>query len=422
MSNQFLDIQKQLKKAVGALKIESQVFRELKRAHKFLKFKIPVLMDNGQTKMFLGFRCQHNNALGPYKGGIRFSPEVSEQELKVLAMLMTWKCALVNLPFGGAKGGIIVNPYELSEQELKRLSQGYVRGIFSCIGPEVDVPAPDMNTNPQIMAWMVEEYSKLKGEFSPGAFTGKPEELQGLQGRLEATGYGGVVVLEELRKRLGLKAEEMSVAIQGFGNVASNFAKFAFQKGYRILAVSEKPGGVFVEQGLNPEKTLACLAAKGKIAGCYCVGSVCDSNYGKQISNEELLEMDVDVLAPAAVENVITEENANKIKAKYIIAMANGPVTSQAQEILEKRDILVVPDILANAGGVIASYFEWLQAKQGVLWAREKTYQEMAKILEKSFEEVWHLAKTKGVSLKQAAHLIAVNRVAEAIRSKKNKN
>ena len=421
MSNQFLDIQKQLEEAVKTLEIEPRIFEEMKRPHRFIKFEIPVLMDNGETKIFSGFRCQHNNALGPYKGGIRFHPELCEQEVKVLAMLMTWKCALVDIPFGGAKGGVIVDPYKLSEQELKRLSQGYVQGIFSCIGPEIDIPAPDVNTNLQIMAWMVEEYSKLKGEFAPGAFTGKPEELQGLKGRLEATGYGGVVVLEHLRKKLGLKSEEMSVAIQGFGNVGSNFAKFAFEKGYKILAVSERQGGIFVEQGLNPEKTLDCLAKKGKIAGCYCVGSVCDSNYGKQISNEELLEMDVDVLAPAAIENVITKENAGKIKAKYIIAMANGPITAEAQEILEKRNILIVPDILANAGGVTASYFEWLQAKQGVLWEREKTYQEMAKILEKSFEEVWNSARAKNIGLKQAAHLIAVDRVAEAIKSRNNK-
>ncbi len=421
MSNQFSDIQKQLEKAVKALNIEPRIFEELKRPHKLVKFEIPVLMDNGETKIFSGFRCQHNNALGPYKGGIRFHPELCEQEVKVLAMLMTWKCALVNIPFGGAKGGVIVDPYKLSEQELKRLSQGYVQGIFSCIGPEIDIPAPDVNTNLQIMAWMVEEYSKLKGEFTPGAFTGKPEKLQGLKGRLEATGYGGVVVLEQLRKKLGLKSEEMSVAVQGFGNVGSNFAKFAFEKGYKILAVSEREGGIFVEQGLNPKKTLDCLAKKGKIAGCYCIGSVCDSNYGKQISNEELLEMDVDVLAPAAIENVITKENAGKIKAKYIIAMANGPITAEAQEILEKRNILIVPDILANAGGVTASYFEWLQAKQGVLWEREKTYQEMAKILEKSFEEVWNSARAKNIGLKQAAHLIAVDRVAEAIKSRNNK-
>ncbi len=418
MSNQFSDIQKQLKQAVKILKIEPWIFAELKQPHRLVKFEIPVLMDNGETKIFLGFRCQHNNALGPYKGGVRFHPELCEQEVKVLAMLMTWKCALVNLPFGGAKGGVIVDPCKLSEQELKRLSQGYVQGIFPYIGPEIDIPAPDINTNPQIMAWMVEEYSKLKGKFTPGAFTGKPEELQGLKGRLEATGYGGVVVLEQMRKKLGLKPEEMSVAVQGFGNVGSNFARFAFQKGYKILAVSERQGGIFVGQGLNPEKTLDCLAEKGKIAGCYCVGSVCDLSYGRQITNKELLEIEVDVLAPAAIENVITKENAGKIRAKYIIAMANGPITAEAQEILEKRDILIVPDILANAGGVIASYFEWLQAKQRILWAREKTYQEMAKILEKSFEEVWSLAKAKNVSLKQAANLIAVNRVAKAIRSK----
>ncbi|MBL7156053.1 MAG: Glu/Leu/Phe/Val dehydrogenase [Candidatus Pacebacteria bacterium] len=411
-SNFLLDSQKQLKKISNILKIDSKILKNLEKHNKLIKFKISVQMDNGKIKEFLAFRSQHNNALGPYKGGIRFDPQVCEDEVKALSMLMTWKCALVNLPFGGAKGGVVVDPYKLSEKELEQISRGYVEKVFPYIGPETDIPAPDINTNSKIMAWMVDEYSKLKGEFSPGAFTGKPESFYGLKGRTEATGYGGVVILEQLREKLGLEAKKINIAIQGFGNVGFNFAKFAFEKSYNILAISEKDGGIFVKKGINPEKTLECKKQRGEIAGCYCSGSVCDLSYGKKITNNELLEMKVDVLVPSAVENVINENNAWKIKAKYIISMANGPVTSNAKEILEKRGVVIIPDILANAGGVIASYFEWLQAKQEILWEREKTYKELTKILKKSFEQVWNLSKTKNICLEQAGYVIAINRVA----------
>ncbi|KPK78842.1 MAG: hypothetical protein AMJ89_00200 [candidate division Zixibacteria bacterium SM23_73] len=412
----FLGIQKQFREIADVLNMESGIFQELRKPQRLVRFQIPVKMDNGKNKIFFGFRVQHNNILGPYKGGIRFHPDVSEDGVKALSMLMTWKCALVGLPFGGAKGGVIVEPRELKKGELEKLSRGYVKEIFPWIGPDIDIPAPDINTNPQIIAWMTDEYSKLKGEDSPAAFTGKPLKLWGLKGREEATGYGGVVILEKLKEKFDFKPKETTLAIQGFGNVGSNFARFAFEKGYQVLAVSEKEGGIFVEKGLDPKETLNCKEKNGKLAGCYCVGSVCDLNYGEKITNKELLEMKVDVLILAAIENVITRENASRIKAKYIISMANGPIALKAQEILNKRGIIVVPDILANAGGVIASYFEWLQSKQRILWEKEKTYQELAKILEMSFEKVWGLSKTKNINLKKAANLIAVGRVAEAIR------
>lgn len=412
----FLDSQKQLREIANFLKIEPEILQELKEPHRVIKFQIPVLMDDGKVRIFFGFRSQHNNALGPYKGGIRFHPEVSEDEIKALSMLMTWKCALVGLPFGGGKGGVRVEPRELSRAELERLSRGYVRGIFPWIGPDIDIPAPDINTNPQIMAWMTDEYSKLKGKETPAAFTGKPLDLWGLEGRKEATGYGGVIILKKLQKIFGFKPKDTTLAIQGFGNVGSNFANFAFQEGYKIIALSEKEGGVYVSEGLHPEQTLRCREKKGKIAGCYCVGSVCDLSLGKQITNEEFLEMKVDILVPAAVENVITKENAPKIRAKYIIEMANGPVTSGAQVILEKRKILLVPDILANAGGVIASYFEWLQSKEKKKWEREQTFNELSKILEKSFEKVWSLAEKEKINLRKAAYLLAIERVAKAMK------
>jgi glutamate dehydrogenase/leucine dehydrogenase len=333
-------------------------------------------------------------------------------------MLMTWKCSLVGLPFGGAKGGVKVNPFKLSQRELEELSRGYVRKVFSWIGPDKDIPAPDVNTNPQIMAWMVDEYSKKAGKFSPAAFTGKPENLWGLEGRREATGYGGVVILKELAKRLNFIPKKTTLAIQGFGNVGYYFSCWAHEEDYKILAVSEDYGGICVKGGLIPEKTLECKKRKGKIIGCYCVGSICNLGYGKEITNEELLEMDVDILVPAAVESVITEKNAHKIKAKYIIEMANSPIIPEAEMILEKRGVKIIPDILANSGGVIASYFEWLQSKQRKKWKKEKALKELSRILEEVFGKVWNLAEKENVSYRKAALTLAVDRVVEVMYNK----
>jgi glutamate dehydrogenase/leucine dehydrogenase len=373
-------------------------------------------MDDGKIKVFFGFRAQHNNALGPYKGGIRFHPDVSEDGIKVFSQLMTWKCSLAGLPFGGGKGGVIVNPRELSERELERLSRGYVREIFPWIGPEIDIPAPDVNTNSQIMVWMTDEYSKIKGEESPAAFTGKPVDFWGLEGREEATGYGGVVILKKLQEVFNFNPKETTLAIQGFGNVGSNFALNAFQEGYKIIAVSESEGAILVLQGLNPDETLLCREKKGKISGCYCAGSVCDTNLGKQISNDDLLELEVDILVPAAVENVITKDNASKIKAKYIIEMANSPITPEADNILKRKGTKVIPDILANSGGVIASYFEWLQSKDKKLWKKEKVLKDLSITLGNSFEKVWNLSKEKKVNFREAAYILAIGRVIKAMR------
>ena len=417
MTNQkfFLDTQGQFLEIAKILNLKPEIVEELKEPQRIIKFQIPVKMDDGKKKIFFGFRVQHNNALGSYKGGIRFHPEVSEDEIKTLSMLMTWKCSLAGIPFGGGKGGVIVDPRKLSRGELERLSRGYVKGVFPFIGPDLDIPAPDVNTNPQIMAWMTDEYSKLKREDCPAAFTGKPLEMWGLAGRNEATGYGGVVTLKKLAEIFNLNPKETTLAIQGFGNVGSNFAQFAFKAGFKILAVSEVDGGVYVKNGLDPEATLKCREEKGKISGCYCVGSVCDLSFGKGISNKEILGMEVDVLVPAAVENVITKENAPKIKAKYVIEMANGPVTSEAENILQKRGIISVPDILANSGGVIASYFEWLQGKEKKLWEREKVLKGLSKILEESFEKVFNLAKKEKINLRRSAEILAVERVVKAM-------
>jgi len=411
----FSEVQEQFKKIAKELKLKEETIEELEEMQRIVKFQIPVLMDDGKKKIFYGFRIQHNNALGPYKGGIRYSPQVSEDEVKMLAMLMTWKCSLAGLPFGGAKGGVIVDPRKLSEGELERLSRGYVQKTFPFIGPEKDIPAPDVNTNPKIMAWMEDEYSKLKSEDSPAAFTGKSIENFGLEGREEATGYGGVVILNRLREIFGFEPQKTTLAIQGFGNVGSNFATFAYKEGYKILAVSERKEGIYVEKGLDPELTIRCREGKGKIAGCYCVGSVCDLNYGKEITNEELLQIDVDVLVPAAIEDVITKENAPKIRAKYIIEMANSPTSTEAQQILEKRGIFVVPDFLANAGGVTASYFEWLQGKEKKKWEKEKVFSELSKMMREVFDRVLEFSQKKKINLREAANILAIERVARKI-------
>ena len=411
----FLEAQKQFTEIAEELGLKPNLIEELKEPNFLSKFQVPVLMDNGETKVFTGFRSQHNNALGPYKGGIRFYEKVSEEEIKTLSMLMTWKCSLVGIPLGGGKGGVIVNPRDLSIKELENLSRGYVKKLFPLIGPHKDIPAPDMNTNSQIMAWMVDEYSKLKREFSPAAFTGKSLDANGLEGRNEATGYGGVVILEKLKEVLGLKPEETTIAIQGFGNVGFHFAKFAVEKGYKIVSLSEFEGGVYLKEGLDAEKVFECRNEKNKIAGCYCNNSSCDIEGGREITNEKLLELEVDVLVPAAVENVIRKDNAANVKAKHIIAMANNPITKEAQKILEERGVVVVPDILSSAGGVVASYFEWLQAIEGDLWEKQKTFDGLSETLGKSFDQVWNLSKEKKISLNKAAYLLAVSRVAEAI-------
>ena len=414
--NFFVDTQQQFRKIAEDLNIGPEVVKELEQPHRVMEFQIPVEGDK-EVRFFSGLRSQHNNALGPYKGGIRFHPNVTREEIKALSMLMSWKCALVGLPFGGGKGGVIVEPRNLNKRELESLSRGYVRSIFPLIGPKKDIPAPDINTNPQIIDWMTDEYSKLKGKEVPAAFTGKSLQKGGLEGRKEATGYGGVVVLKKLGQILGLKPEQTTVAIQGFGNVGSNFARFVSEEGYKVVALSEVGGGSYLEAGFTPDKVLECRKEKGEIAGCYCKGLVCDYKGGKEITNRELLEMDVDILVPAAVEDVITEGNADRVKANYIIAMANGPVTNKAYQILYQKGKVVIPDILSNAGGVIASWFEYRQGKEGKKWEKEKVFSKLDDKLGEVFDQVWQVAQRKEIDLKTAAFEIAIARIAQAIQT-----
>lgn len=404
--NEFIQIAEQLDLKRGAIE-------KLKDPDRVMEFQIPVETSEGK-RYFTGFRSQHDDTLGPYKGGIRFHPHVSYQEVKALSMLMSWKCALMNLPFGGAKGGVTVNPKEMKQDGLKQLSEGYVEKLFEWLGPEKDVPAPDVNTNPTIMDWMTNKYSELKNEKVLSAFTGKSLENGGLEGREEATGYGGTVILDKLKEKFNLEPSKTTVAIQGFGNVGSNFAKFAFQKDFKIVALSEASGAIYLEKGLNPEQVLECKEEKGKLAGCYCKGSVCDYEEGKSMTNQELLERNVDVLVPAAVEDVITKENADRIKADYVISMANGPVTEEARKILESRDKVIVPDILANAGGVSASWMEFQQSEKRERWNKKGVFSELDKRLGRALDQVWEKAKGKDINLKQAALQVAIQKIANA--------
>ena len=365
-----------------------------------IEVKVPVLMANGKIKTFVGYRSQHNNVLGPYKGGIRFHQNVSQEEVVALSILMTLKCAANNLPLGGGKGGVIVNPKELSEGELERLSRIYAQKIAPFIGEDVDVPAPDVNTDGKIMMWMLDEYEKTINKKSPATFTGKPVEFGGSLGRTEATGRGGVIVMNNLLKQLN--KDYKTVAIQGFGNVGYYFAKIASEKDYKIVAVSDSQGGIYYENGLDPEKVMAVKKEQG---------SVINYPEGKVISNEELLELPVDILVPAALENVITKDNASKIQAKVIIEMANGPITENSYPILENKGIISAPDILANAGGVIVSYFEWLQNKKNEKWAEDEVNQKLEEQLTTAFNKIYAISQEFNTDLKEAAFLSALAKI-----------
>jgi glutamate dehydrogenase/leucine dehydrogenase len=411
----FLEIKELFKSLVKDNKKVEELFKILEKPQREIKVYLPLKRDNGEIEIFEGYRIQHNNFLGPYKGGIRYFPEVNEDEIKTLAFLMTIKCALVNLPLGGAKGGIKVDPKTLSEKELENLSREYVRKIYDFIGPDKDIPAPDVNTNSKIMDWMVDEYLKISNSKDiklKATFSGKSIQNNGSEGREEATGKGGEIILERFVEKINLQ-KPLTVVIQGFGNVGYNLAKFLYQKGYRLVALSDSKGGIYSKEGFNPELVMECKKEKGMISGCYCVGDVCDSSLGRDISNEELLELDVDILVPAALENVITEKNANRVKAKIILEMANNPLTEEVDEILNRKGIVVIPDILANSGGVTVSYFEMLQNLNNEKWNKEKVFEELEKYLSKAFDEVWGIKEKLNIDLRKASYIVALKRIYE---------
>jgi len=410
----------QLKKSAELIGLERGVFERLKKPENILQVSLPIRMDDGSLKAFEGYRVQYNNSCGPYKGGVRFHPKTDLNEVKALAFWMAIKCAVAGIPFGGAKGGITADPKKLSLGELERLTRIFTQKLAGFIGPERDIPAPDVNTNPQIMAWMVDEYAKIKGYNVPGVVTGKPLEIGGSLGRNEATGLGGFFVLERLVKKLKLNPKKTTVAIQGFGNVGYNLAVFLHRAGYKIIAVSDSQGGIWNKNGqdMDPVEVMKSKKAKGQIDGCYCRGTVCDCLNFTKIDNEKLLQLPVDVLVPAALEGAINEKNAGRIKAKIILEMANGGVTLEAEEKLNKKGVVVVPDVLANVGGVVVSYFEWVQNLQNYYWTLEEVNKKLEKIMDEAFEVAWQRKEKYQTNLRMGAFALALERIGVAMKTR----
>lgn len=425
MSSFLQNTQKLINEAAKIAQIPGDILAAMQKPEKILEFEVPV-----GSKTFPAWRVQHSSVLGPYKGGIRFHPDSNLDEVKALASLMTWKTSLVGIPYGGSKGAVRVDPKKLSTTELEELSRGYIRAIWKDIGPQKDIPAPDVNTNAQIMDWMVDEYANLleaSGTPVPlmlarAGFTGKPVEKGGSKGREIATGFGGFVILREyLRGLTSYNAHEVKprVAIQGFGNVGSNVGKLLYDNGFKIVAISDSKGALYEEGGVDINKVLDVKEKTGIIerTQCYAVSKEkrVQNIPCREFSNEELLELKVDVLIPAALENQITEKNAARVKAKVILEMANGPTTAEADLILEKRGIEVIPDILANSGGVVGSYFEWVQSLQQKYWSEEEVLQKIDEKLSKAFADVASVKKKYKVSWRMASFIRALSRVAETL-------
>ena len=381
----------------------------LRSPERELKVAVPVEMDNGEVRVFSGYRVQHSSSRGPCKGGIRFHPNVDIDEVRALAAWMTWKCAVVNIPYGGAKGAVQVDPATLSERELARLTRRYTAAILPVLGPEMDIPAPDVGTDARVMGWIMDTYSMFKGYAVPGVVTGKPIEIGGSLGRKEATGRGVVIVTDEIAFRLGIPMQKAKIAVQGFGNVGGAAARIFYEKGCNVVAVSDVDGGVYNENGLNIEEIARYVQANHALKGYSAKGV-------RAVSNEELLTLDVDILIPAAIENQITEEIAPQVRAKVVVEGANGPTTTKADEILSQKGIVVIPDILANAGGVVVSYFEWVQNLQAIFWDVHEVNSMLKKILIRSFDEVYTLASSKSVSMRVSAYMVALDRVVSARR------
>ncbi|AKM83204.1 hypothetical protein A2422_00395 [Candidatus Woesebacteria bacterium RIFOXYC1_FULL_31_51] len=387
----------------------NRAIRLLKKPQNILKKKLNLKLDNGKKRSYQSFRIQYNDARGPFKGGIRFHQNVTEDEIKALSFWMSIKCAVVNIPYGGSKGGIIVDPTKLNLRELERLTKQYANFLTPYIGPWRDIPAPDVNTNGQVMAWMLEIFEKRKRHHSPATFTGKPIELGGSEGREEATGRGGVYILQAYLKSKKINHKKIKLAIQGFGNVGYWFAKFAFNADFKIVAISDVSGGVINTAGLNIDELKKLHAKFG------CLKEVSSMTNYKFIENKDLLELPVDLLVPAALENAITKENINKIKAKFILEMANGPTTSDADEILKSNKIDLIPDVLANSGGVTVSYFEWIQNLHGYKWTKERVNNELKETITKAFGDIQEVVLEKKITYREATFYLAVKRIIDAM-------
>ncbi|ODS42154.1 MAG: glutamate dehydrogenase [Candidatus Altiarchaeales archaeon IMC4] len=399
--------QQQLDKAAKVMNLDPAAHKILRQPMRVLKVRFPVVMDNGKTELFTGFRCQYNDARGPTKGGIRWHPDETIETVKALAAWMTWKCAVLDLPYGGGKGGIICDPKNMSDGEKERMARAYIRAIGRFIGPERDIPAPDVYTTPQIMNWMMDEYSIIVGYNSPGVITGKLIEMGGSLGRTDATARGGMYILREWAKKNKVNLSKCTVAVQGYGNAGYYGAKLIKELfGAKVVAISDSRGGIYCDKGIDADKANEYKAKTGSVVG-FC---------GKKITNEQLLELDVDVLIPAALENVITKKNAAKVKAKVILELANGPTNPEADEILHKKGIFVLPDFLANAGGVTVSYFEWVQNINGYYWSLEEVHEKLDKKMTKAFNDFWAKCQELDVDPRTAAYVVAVEKVAIAMK------
>lgn len=393
-----------LEAAAGHSAASADTVERLRHAERFSEISIPVRKDDGSLEVFTGYRCRYSTARGPAKGGIRYHPDVNRGEVRALAFWMTFKCATVGIPFGGGKGGVIVDPRKLSERELESLSRGYMRGLADVLGPDIDVPAPDVYTNAKIMGWMSDEFDVIKRGLYPGVITGKPVAVGGSLGRDDATGRGGFVCLQKVEQKRGWSPKDITIAIQGFGNAGQHFARLADEAGYKVVAVSDSRGGIYDPDGLDVRGTISTKNDTGRLPDA-----------GKKISNDELLELDADVLVPAALENAVTKDNAQRVKARVLIELANGPLTKEADKILAKADTLVVPDILANAGGVTVSYFEWTQNLSGYYWKLETVHERLGEIMSESFDKVYDLMQSENIPMRTACYAHALNRLGEAM-------
>jgi len=401
--NPFEGMMSRFDRAAELLDLEPGIYKILRNPEKQLIVSVPVQLDNGEVEVFTGYRVLYNTSRGPAKGGIRFDMKVTLDEVKALAAWMTWKCAVVNLPFGGAKGGVVCDPLGMSVGELERVTRRYTKGIISLLGPDTDVPAPDVNTNERVMAWVMDTYSMHVGRTENAVVTGKPVEMGGSLGRKEATGRGCMLVTREALEHLGLKMQGATMAVQGFGNVGSIAAKLMAREGCKIVAISDRAGAFHNAKGIDVDAAIAYVNQHRSLDGF---------SGGDRMEADELLTLDVDVLVPAALENVITTKNAPKMRAKVICEGANGPTTAAADPILDEKGIFVIPDILANAGGVTVSYFEWVQDRMGYFWSEADVNQRLGDIMTRSFQDVLQLSKQHKVNMRTAAYMVSISRVA----------
>ena len=414
----FAEASQRLDAALHHISISEDAIERLKFPKSSLQVSIPVRMDNGSLQVFQGYRVRYDDTRGPTKGGIRYHPSVTLDEVKSLAFWMTFKCAALDLPFGGAKGGITIDPKKLSKLELERLSRGYINEIADFIGPDVDIPAPDVQTNSMIMGWMADRYNTIHRKIVPAAITGKPLTMGGSLGRDTATGMGTFFAIETLMSKFQTVRENTTVAVQGFGNVGVVIADLLWQAGYQVVAVSDSKGGIYAKGGLDIPSIKQFKHSTRDLKAVYCEGTVCNILEYETITNEELLTLDVDILVPAAMENQITADNANAVRAKYIFEAANGPITAAADAILEAKGIHVFPDILINAGGVTVSYFEWVQNRSGLYWTVEEVNDRLKQKMVKETERIWAISQQKSISMRTAAYVHALDRIGEAINAK----